>query len=738
MNVPRINLAETSDFDLGGLRVSPAHRQVSMNGECRELEPKVAQVLIALASASPAVVSRDRLIEQCWDGRIVGDDALNRCIVALRHLASAYSPEPFAIETVPRVGYSLIAGPNGHRTASHARTMLRTGPLLLAVFLLLLVAGLLLGWRQFGLAEPPPASIAVLPFRNLSSGQGYFAEGLSEEIQDQLTREPALRVAGSASSARFADETDARKVGRALGVDYLLEGSVRPGSGRVRISAALVRTRDGTRLWSETYDRKLDDMLDIQSAIGLAVANGLKRRLIYSVAAARPAISGPAYGLYLQARGLLRSDNPQSGQEALRLLRQVIKTNQDFAPAWSGMAEAIDLDARTKDTEGLIAAIPEARHAALRALLLDGNLAEAHEALGELSGGDTPEAIEHERRAAALSPRSAGGLRSLGISQHVSGEFTKSLATHRRSHAADPMWSAPTRTILDIISELGDRSGAAAWVDQAFPEDPLLRSFALARVAYHAGDFSEAARRWSDLAKGQTEWASPSKLSLQNTLLMLRLSNERPSRPPRPGIGQDSFTPARIWMAAAPPASEWQRRNRSSAAELVYRNENIIAAKLMLNEGRAKELVATYDSPAGLLGVRRGLTVGTCFLHNAAIAALALRAVGRNAEANVILGQANTAINAAYRAGTVPLWFEEDAAGILAVEGRAPQAIAALDRAVRRGSMHATRTDLLRLEDEPAFRPLRGNPGFDAVRAKYAARFAQERKETAHALNLKV
>jgi hypothetical protein len=218
---------------------------------------------------------------------------------------------------------------------------------------------------------------------------------------------------------------------------------------------------------------------------------------------------------------------------------------------------------------------------------------------------------------------------------------------------------------------------------------------------------------------------------------MLRLSNEQPSRPPRPSIGQDSVTPARVWITTAPPPSEWQRRNRSSAAELVYRNENIIAAKLMLNEGRAKELVATYDSPAGLLGVRRGLTVGTCFLHNAAIAALALRAVGRNAEADVILGESDTAISAAYRAGTVPLWFEEDAAGIWAVQGRTTQAIAALERAVRRGSMHATRTDLLKLEDEPAFRPLRGNPGFEAVRAKYAARFAQERKETARALNLK-
>src|SRR5689334_25123239 len=101
----RIDLSKTGDFDLGGLRVSPAHREVCMNGDRRDLEPRVAQVLVALASVRPDVVSRDQLIEQCWEGRIVGDDALNRCIVALRHLAREFLPEPFAIETIPRVGY---------------------------------------------------------------------------------------------------------------------------------------------------------------------------------------------------------------------------------------------------------------------------------------------------------------------------------------------------------------------------------------------------------------------------------------------------------------------------------------------------------------------------------------------------------------------------------------------------------------------------------------------------------
>ena len=733
MGVPRINLAETSDFDLGGLRVSPAHRQVSMTGDCRELEPKVAQVLIALASASPAVVSRDRLIEQCWDGRIVGDDALNRCIVALRHLASAYSPEPFAIETVPRVGYSLVAGPGGGSVAKPAR--LRSPKFAAALLVALVIAAALgFAWLRYRSAEAAPASIAVLPFRNLSGGDAYFAEGMSEEILDQLTREPAFRVAGPASSAQAADEADLRKVGRRLGVDYILQGSVRPGRDRVRINAALVRTSDGTRLWSQTYDRKLDDILGIQTAIGQAVATGLKRRLV-AAAPARP-IDGQSYALYLNARGLLRSDNPEAGQEALKLLRQVNKVNPGFAPAWTSVAEAIDLAARTKDSEGLIAAIPQARAAAERALQLDPTLTNAHYSLAMLSGGDTPEAMFHQRRAAQLEPRSAEGLLALAASQHVSGDFAQALASDKRAHAVDPLWSLPPRIVLDVTSELGDRRGAEAWVHADFPDDAMLKSFALARVAYHSGDFSEAARRWSNLASGETQWSSPSKLSLQNLLLMLGLSNERPSRPPRPAIGQDRFIPVRVWMTAAPSDMEWRARNRSPAAELVYQDENVIAAKLMLSSRRAKELVATYDGPIGLLGIRGGLNIGTCYAQNATIVALALRAVGRNAEADSILQQADAAVQIAYRRGPVPLWLDEDAAAVWALQGKRTQAIGALDRALRRGSMHATRTDLPRLSDEPALRPLHGDPRFAAVQAKYDANFARERRETAEALKL--
>jgi TolB-like protein/DNA-binding winged helix-turn-helix (wHTH) protein len=735
VGVPRINLAETPDFDLGALRVSPAHRQVSMSGECRELEPKVAQVLIALAAASPSVVSRDRLVEQCWDGRIVGDDAVNRCIVALRTLAREFTPEPFAIETVPRVGYSLVAGPP-KPPASRARVLLAPRNLSMFMIVALVLAVALAGtWYGFGRAQAPPASIAVLPFRNLSAGNSYFAEGVSEEILAQLTREPAFRVAGPASTEELKGESDYRKIGRSLGVDYVLEGSVRPGADHLRINAALVRTKDGTHVWSETYDRSPDDILQVQSAIAQAVARGLRLKLVRSPMPAAQAVNGQAYALYLNARGLLRSGDPQSGADAVTLLRQALRIDPGFAPAWARLAEALTYVGGTAGNEGLVAVIPEAQAAARRAVQLDPNLAEAHGILADVLGADLPEGFAHLQRAAELDSRTGDGLLWVHNTHRIPGYFEQALNDVQRAHDADPFASGPLKVLVDETIELADRPTAESVAVRAFSDDPVLRSFALARVALLHGDFSGAARRWAEIAKGQSRWSAPSRGNLNKLLFNLKLSKERPPRSRVAYIGQIRFAPP-VWMEKPPTAAEWQNTNRSTAATLVYEDENALAAKMMLNAGRARELVTTYDSPTGLLGIRAGSPINICYVRDAATVALALRQVGRTREADALLNQADTLLRAVYGRGRVISWFEDDAAGIWALQGRSDLAINALQRAFSRGWVHAGHTDLADLAEEPALRSLRGNARFEALRAKYAAHWASERQETARILNI--
>ena len=349
----RIELGEIADFDLGGVRVSPARREVSLNSARRELEPKVAQVLVALAAARPHVVSRDRLIEQCWDGRIVGDDALNRCIVALRHLAREFSPPPFAIETVARVGYCMIERATDDATETLRKASLRPGVMIAGLLALAVAAaGVAYAWSRNGASEADAASIAVLPFRNLSDGNPYFAQGIGEEILDQLSREPEFRVAGNVSSSQFGKDPDIRQVARQLDVNYVLEGSVRTQGKRVRVNTYLLRGSDGKRMWSESYDGDLDDILAIQQRIGGGVAGALTRKLAHAPSGQARAVNGEAYAHYLNARGLLRSGNPQLGQEAVDLLRESIRLDPDFAPSWASLADALISQGRTAGTDG--------------------------------------------------------------------------------------------------------------------------------------------------------------------------------------------------------------------------------------------------------------------------------------------------------------------------------------------------------------------------------------------------
>ena len=153
---PRIDLAGEPAFDLGGMQVQPAERAILMNGERRELQPRVMQVLVAMAKARPEVVSREKLTDLCWNGRIVSDDALNRCILALRHLAQEFTPEPFAIETVPRIGHRLIDNGQAPIATSKSARFERWRVWIAATVLMLVLAGGILYWRQRS-AEIAPA-----------------------------------------------------------------------------------------------------------------------------------------------------------------------------------------------------------------------------------------------------------------------------------------------------------------------------------------------------------------------------------------------------------------------------------------------------------------------------------------------------------------------------------------------------------------------------------------------------
>ena len=726
----RIDLGETGDFDLGGLHVSPARREVRMIGEHRELEPKVAQVLVALAAVRPQVVSRDRLIEQCWDGRIVGDDALNRCIVALRHLAQEFEPAPFAIETVARVGYFLVERPGDGTTATPLWKMSRAKLAIVVLLALALTAAAIdYGWSRFGRAEAAPASIAVLPFRNLSSGESYFAEGVGEEIRSQLAREPQFRVAGDVSSSQFGVHPDILTVSRQLNVDYIVEGSVRSQGNRVRVDASLIKASSGVRLWSDSYDGKLDDIFAIQQQVGGGVAGALRLKLVRSPALSGPLVTnGDAYNLVLTARGLIRTRNRHIGRTAADLLREAIRLDPGYAPAWAGLAQAVQMDAATTGFESFAAAIRQAQGYARHAIDLAPDLAEAHRTLGMLLGYGSPEAKAQLLRAAALDPNNAENLIDLGLAYGAAGEFEQELASYRRAHDLDPLWFRTVGTVAMAFAEMGNRAEAEAVTRRNYANDAVQQNMMLGRIAWILGDFSEAARRWSIVARmNSPRWSDTARRTLNDATHAVGLTTGPLVAVPYP-LGERRT--GRVWMDAPPTPSVWQARNRDGIVVEVYRADNLVAAKLMLNAGRVSELATTFAGPEGLLRLRPHQPLRVDQLGEAPIVALALRQSGRTAEADRLLGEASEMARTVYRRGNVPFWFEADAAAIWALQGNKDEALATLELAIDRGWTHSGSSDLRDIADEPAFRSLHGQPRFESLRARLAAHFARERSET--------
>jgi TolB-like protein len=303
------------------------------------------------------------------------------------------------------------------------------------------------GWRSAGTAaETNTASIAVLPFVDMSpeKNQEYFSDGLAEELLNALAKIPGLRVTARTSSFQFKGKAeDVRTVGKKLNVGAILEGSVRKADGRVRITAQLIKTADGFHLWSETYDRELHDIFAVQEEIAQAVASSLQVRLLGGKAATpttQPR-NVEAYNAYLQGRYFFERHSKESLETAVGYYEQAIKLDSGYASAWAGLAWVYGWQAASgylPVDEGY----RNAREAAERALALDGNLAEAHAAIGFIKtvyDWDWAGADASYQRALALEPRNATLLRQADVLPAALGRFDEALALDRRAMELDPL-----------------------------------------------------------------------------------------------------------------------------------------------------------------------------------------------------------------------------------------------------------------------------------------------------------
>jgi serine/threonine-protein kinase len=297
--------------------------------------------------------------------------------------------------------------------------------------------------------NPPPHSIAVLPFVNMSGDkeQDYFSDGLSEELLDDLSRINELQVAARTSAFSFkGKDTDIGTIARKLNVGTVLEGSVRRSVHRVRVTAQLIDALTGYHLWSQTYDRDLGDVLKLQTEIASAVASALRVTLLRDVAAEMK-VGGTrnpaAYDAYLRSASAYWQATSASDNESVRAgYQEAVRLDPNFALAYAEWSMALDGYAGNFAHGPAVADFyRQARAPALKAVALVPELAEGHLALAIVQGVslDFARASEEFQRAMTLAPGNARVLRDYGPFAVAMGRTDAGIAAARRAVALDPL-----------------------------------------------------------------------------------------------------------------------------------------------------------------------------------------------------------------------------------------------------------------------------------------------------------
>jgi len=329
------------------------------------------------------------------------------------------------------------------------------------------------------------SSIAVLPFADLSpeADHQYFADGLAEELLNLLARVPGLRVTSRTSSFSFADSAaDIASIASALDVAYILEGSVRRFEDRVRITAQLIATDRDTHLWSETFDRQMDDIFRLQDEIAALVIESLQITLAGKAPVTTPT-DPAAYSQYLQARHLWRQGSVESVDSAFQLLQSALELDPEFAPAWEALSTVYTYqvdNGQLPFEEGYL----KAREAITRALDIDPDFALAHSALGwdaMIYDGDFETAASHFRKALQLAPSNPTVLANSATLLAVIGRPVDAVELLNQAISIDPIDSAKYTNLGAFqmaAKELGDADASLSkalelspgdiWTQQAF------------------------------------------------------------------------------------------------------------------------------------------------------------------------------------------------------------------------------------------------------------------------------
>ena len=420
-------------YSLGEFFLEPEKRLLTHNGAPVHLAHRPFRVLLYLMEKRDRVVSKSELLDIFWEGHDVYEVALSKCIGAIRKALGDKLDRPRYIETRWSDGYRYIGPFKEGNVESNLAVSESVG--------------------AHAMPDETKDSIAVLPFLNLSADpeNEYFCDGLAEELLCSLAKINDLKVAARTSSFSFKGKNvNVSEIGNALGVRTVVEGSVRKSGNWIRISVQLINASDGYHLWSEQYDRQLNDVFEVQNDISKQVTANLKLKLIPDETRAQ---NTDAYLAYLKGRFFWNKRTKEDTYRGIEYFENALSHDPDFPLAHTGLADCYTL----LGDVGVQAVHPKsaflkARKSCLRALELDGALGEAHSTLGHISMHlfDWKRAEQEFARALELNSNYSPAWLYHAYYMAFTGRPSESLDSIERATQVDPLSLPVNRSAAEL------------------------------------------------------------------------------------------------------------------------------------------------------------------------------------------------------------------------------------------------------------------------------------------------
>jgi TolB-like protein/DNA-binding winged helix-turn-helix (wHTH) protein/Tfp pilus assembly protein PilF len=486
-----------SAYQFGPFRLDEREQLLYREDRPVPLPPKAVQTLVVLLKHAGRLVPKETLMGEVWPDTFVEEGGLARNISVLRKALGGEGDESF-IATVPKRGYRFVAPvrvtgaggavelpkpapPVGEERAPvppppqprRISMPARRGAVVAVIALVGLAAAAGLWWRAHAIGAP--VLLVVLPFDNLTGhpDQEYLSDGLTDELITQLGRmQPhRLRVIARASAlACKAAHKSAAQMASELGVDYILEGSVRRAGERLRVSAQLVQASDQTQVWAESYERGLVDTLAMEDEVAQAVAGAVRPVIVPPLASSTARASPPSADVRDACLRGRYHWNRRTGEDLLQARRDfemAIRLDPAYAPAYSGLAD-VYLTLYDYELMPPNEADPRAREAALAALARDPLLAEAHTSLAhvDLHAWDWSSAEKEFKRALELDPSYVTARHWYALCLTTLGRMDEAVAQMKIARELDPLSRR-------VNADVGMALFAAGRYDEAIEQERL-------------------------------------------------------------------------------------------------------------------------------------------------------------------------------------------------------------------------------------------------------------------------